>query len=385
MGTRVSLHDVDVSDGEALARLLEELRARGESPRTVVHAAGVSTWCKLESLSRSSLAETLRAKVLGAHHLDRLLRDPAPEHFVLFASGAGIWGGVAQGAYAAANGYLDALAQRRAAQGLAALSVAWGMWDGGGMGSESLELMRKRGVLALSPERALLALEQALTERVDAITVAELDWDQFGAVYAEDRPRQLFARLTQVAAAVPTSATEVFIGRLQATPEVNRERLLLATIAEALSSVLDVSAASMDSRRPFKELGMDSLMSLQLRRKLSELTGLQLKATVLYNYPTPRELALHLREQLLPKQAADLQLLAALDQLRLSAPERLSAELAAQVAGKLDGLMASWGLSSSALQRAARGDCEVDDLDDEQLMRLVDESIGQEGLGNGNG
>jgi acyl transferase domain-containing protein len=164
-GVRVTLVALDVADRAALAGLLEDLDAQGQAPTIVVHTAGVVGRAALTTLTRAELAHVLRAKVDGARNLDALLGERELDAFVLFASGAGVWGSAEQGAYAAANVYLDALAQQRRARGLAATSVAWGIWGGGGMAEASAAQLARIGVKPLAPELAIEALWQALTGR----------------------------------------------------------------------------------------------------------------------------------------------------------------------------------------------------------------------------
>ena len=140
-GAQVVVASCDVADRAALGGLLGGLRAAGGPVTAVVHAAASVRLAPLDRLSLGELAEVLGAKVAGAANLDELLGDEPLDGFVLFSSIAGVWGSGDHGAYAAANAYLDALAQRRRERGLAGTSVAWGTWDalggaaGGGPGA----------------------------------------------------------------------------------------------------------------------------------------------------------------------------------------------------------------------------------------------------------
>ncbi|WP_328829181.1 beta-ketoacyl reductase, partial [Streptomyces ureilyticus] len=134
LGARVSFAACDMADRAALAGLLDNLEAEGSPVRSVVHAAGVpGRFVALADAEVSDLAEALGAKALGATALDELLDSGRLDAFVLFSSNAGVWGGSGQGAYAAANAHLDALAEQRRARGVVATSVAWGMWHGEGL------------------------------------------------------------------------------------------------------------------------------------------------------------------------------------------------------------------------------------------------------------
>ncbi|MEU6950863.1 SDR family NAD(P)-dependent oxidoreductase, partial [Streptomyces sp. NPDC046316] len=126
LGATATVVACDVADREALAALLAEHRVTG-----VFHAAGVVDTVPLVGVGPEQFAEVLRAKTLGARHLDELV--PEADMFVLFSSIAGVWGSGGQSAYAAANAYLDGLAEQRRARGLTATSVAWGPWAEAGM------------------------------------------------------------------------------------------------------------------------------------------------------------------------------------------------------------------------------------------------------------
>jgi acyl transferase domain-containing protein len=390
LGVRVTICALDVADRTALARLLATIRADGAELHTVVHAAGLNQVTPIAALTRAQLAETLHAKVLGARHLDELLNDAAPQHFVLFASGAGVWGSANQGAYAASNAYLDALAQRRVAGGRPATSIAWGIWGGGGMASDSIDSLRRRGLLALDPDLAIAALEYALAEPASNVSVADFEWRAFAAAYASARERPLLALLAPrpsddgaVAAAQAAHKAREFVTQLRAADSNTQERLLLNMICEAASLVLGVDVRRIQPKRALKDLGMDSLMALQLRNRLAAHTGLQLAPTLLFNYPNPSVLAGYLRRQLVSEAAAGSALLVELERLDTLVPGEFEPALGLALASKLQALTSKWQLpmqravAATSEARAALADDLLGSIEDEQLFRLVDESIAQ--------
>jgi NAD(P)-dependent dehydrogenase (short-subunit alcohol dehydrogenase family)/acyl carrier protein len=398
LGARISVLALDVADREQLAAVLEGLRAQGEQLQTVVHAAGVNAFVPTAELDAAQLSQILRAKVLGARNLDALLRAEPPTRFVLFASGAGIWGSAGQSAYAGANAYLDALALRRAAQGLPATSIAWGIWDGDGMASGSLEAMRLRGVLPLQPALALHALERALAEQARQLTLADFDWETFLAVYGAAREQPLLSELVVPSAAPAMSepsdgartsgGLELLIAQLRAASPSQRERRLLQLVCDAMAEVLGVDARGVQPDTALKDLGMDSLMAVQLRNRLAALTGKRLAATLLFSYPTPTALAQYLWLQLAPEVTESMEpssVLREIDRLEELGAAGIPPGEAALLAHRLQALMVKWRLplaiDVAQLQPAAADDEHIfDGADDEQLMRLVDESIGQQGI-----
>ncbi|MBU3871195.1 SDR family NAD(P)-dependent oxidoreductase, partial [Streptomyces sp. 4503] len=213
-GARVTVAACDVADRDALAELLAGLPA--ELPLTaVVHAAGVLDDGVLDSLTPERFASVLRAKADAARHLDELTRDLDLTAFVLFSSITGSVGAAGQGNYAAANAYLDALAESRRAEGLPATSIAWGPWAEGGMaGDDAMERrMRREGMPPMAPESAVAALRQALDLDDTAVTVADIDWENFTRTLTAVRPSPLIAELA-AAEAGPRAATGAEAGKV---------------------------------------------------------------------------------------------------------------------------------------------------------------------------
>ncbi|MBI0374860.1 SDR family NAD(P)-dependent oxidoreductase, partial [Streptomyces albiflaviniger] len=318
-GARITVAACDVADREALAGLLADLPA--ELPLTaVVHAAGVLDDGVLESLTPERFASVLRAKADAALALDELTRDLDLSAFVLFSSTSGTVGAAGQANYAAANAFLDALAERRRAEGLPATSIAWGPWAAGGMAAdEALEQrMRRAGMPPMDADLALAALQRALDLGDAAVTVADVDWDRFAPGFTAGRPSPLLADLPEVRQAAAATAAATATGgaapaetasalarRLLGLPEAERHRALLDLVRTHVAEVLghaDVSDIS--AERAFREIGFDSLTAVELRNGLNAATDLRLPATLIYDYPTPLALADHLFAELLGGQAA---------------------------------------------------------------------------------
>ncbi|GLY39330.1 hypothetical protein Amsp01_053540 [Amycolatopsis sp. NBRC 101858] len=295
LGATTTIAACDVADRAALKTLLDEL---GEPVRAVFHAAGIVQGTALDDTELAEFAEVVSAKVAGATHLDELLDDL--DAFVLFSSNAGVWGSGGQGAYAAGNAFLDALAQRRRDRGLTATSVAWGAWQGAGMAgdNDAEEHLRRRGVGAMPPERALLALGQAIDRDETVLTVADVDWERFVQGFTAARPRPLLDDLPAVRRALEARPAEAestpadFASRLTGLPPVEQERVVLDHVREAIARVLGhAGAEEIDANRPFKEIGFDSLTAVELRNRLRAATGLKLPATLVFDHPTPSALA----------------------------------------------------------------------------------------------
>ncbi|KUJ33602.1 hypothetical protein ACZ90_71195, partial [Streptomyces albus subsp. albus] len=313
LGVRVTLAACDVSDRAELADLLADIQR--EHPLTAVfHTAGVNRLSTLEELDQAELAEVVGAKVRGAAHLDALLHDQPLDAFVLFSSIAGVWGSGEHAAYAAANAYLDALAQQRRARGLAATSVAWGPWAERGMVADHVagDTLDRRGLPLLPPKLAIEALQQLLDRDETHPVVADVDWERFAAAFTAARLSPLLSGVPQVrealAAAAPQDTDEdgtaQWRRRLAGLTPPERKRALVELVRGQVASVLGRDGAeSVEVNRPFKDVGFDSLTAVELRNRLTEATGLRLPATAAFDYPTPTVLAEFLREQILGTEA----------------------------------------------------------------------------------
>ncbi|WP_437719645.1 type I polyketide synthase [Sorangium sp. So ce448] len=313
LGARVTLAACDAADKGALAALLERLDAQGCPVRSVVHAGGIVRHAPLATTTVEDVAEVIHGKVAGAQHLHELLEGHPLDAFVLFSSGASTWGGGEQGAYAAANAFLDALAEQRRALGLAATSVAWGAWGGGGMlasdaGAEGA--LRRRGLCAMDPALAIEALARALDHDEVNVTVADIDWPRFAASFSAARPRPLLRDLDEarsaleVAAEPSDAAPSPLQQRLLALPAEDAERALLGVVRAETATVLGLArATALPADRPLQELGLDSLIAVELGSRLAAATGLRLESTLVFDYPTIGALAKRLVAKLSPQGA----------------------------------------------------------------------------------
>ncbi|MCX5138797.1 type I polyketide synthase [Streptomyces sp. NBC_00338] len=306
-GTRVTLAACDVTDRAALARVLGTVP--GELPlTTVVHAAGaMQRMAPLTELTDEEFAAVGHAKVTGARHLDELLGDRPLDAFVLFSSGAAVWGSAGQAAYAAANARLDALAHHRRARGLTATSVAWSSWQGGMVDAELAAVMERIGAPAMDPRLAIGALKQALEHDESHLVVAEFDWSRFVPTYTLARPRPLLDALDDVRrilSAEPTAAgsdAEGLMARLAGLSEAERGRAVLDLVRTRVAALLGYDTASqLDPQRAFEDLGFDSVAAVELRQALTAATGAKLPATLIFDYATPTALADHLHTRLFP-------------------------------------------------------------------------------------
>ncbi|MEU8757549.1 SDR family NAD(P)-dependent oxidoreductase, partial [Streptomyces chartreusis] len=292
LGVRVEVRACDVSDRAAVAAVLDGVDLSG-----VVHAAGVLDDGLVADLTPERLAGVMAAKVESALLLHELTADRDLSAFVLFSSFAGVVGNAGQAAYSAANNVLDALAATRRAQGLPAVSLAWGMWEagmGGTLGGPELERLARQGFPALETGEGLALLDAALAvDEPNAVPVAlrtsALVSGQVPFVLRNLVPK---TRRQWEAAASGGAVDSGFVERLRGLGSVERDRVLLdAVLAEVAGVLGHASAGAVDASRAFKELGFDSLTAVDLRNRLKAVTGLQLPATLIFDHPTVADLA----------------------------------------------------------------------------------------------
>jgi len=274
----------DVTCPEDLRRLV------GPDVRGVFHLAGTLSDGALLRLTRDDLAHVFAAKVEGARNLDAAVGDRPLDAFVLFGSSAGLIGNPGQGAHAAANAWLAGLAQARQQRGLAGLCIDWGAWGEAGTLTRSAvgERLVASGASLMAPASALRALGRAIVSREPRLFIAAIDWPRFLAGYGDAVPAFFSAVAPVRSAAAPVARSG------QTDPKANRAALS-AFVAEAAATVLRAAPGEIPAPDvPLNEAGLDSLMALELRKALGIGLGLQLPATLLFNFPTIGTLTEHL-------------------------------------------------------------------------------------------
>ncbi len=306
-GARVQVVACDVGDREAVAGLLAALPE--EYPLTaVIHAAGVLDDAVIASLTPERVDTVLRAKVDAAWNLHELTRDLNVSAFVVFSSMAGTMGTPGQGNYAAANTFLDGLAVHRRAGGLAAVSVAWGLWEQASamtrhLSGRDLARMNRGGLAALSSQQALELFDTAMIIDHPAVVAARLDPAALGdssvalpPLFSQLVHRPVRRRVDHTDTAVSMSA---LAQRLHGLAPEEQHRQLVELVCSQAATVLGNSASpDIDPDRAFQDLGFDSLTAVELRNRLKNASGLALSPTLIFDYPTPTALADHLRSRL---------------------------------------------------------------------------------------
>ncbi|WP_326763143.1 type I polyketide synthase [Streptomyces phaeochromogenes] len=314
LGAQVRIEACDVADRDALAALLAGIDP--EHPlKGVVHTAGVAANGMIETLTEEQIEYVLRPKADGAWHLHELTRELDLTAFVLFSSSSSVVDGPGQGNYAAANLFLSALAEHRVAEGLPAQSLAWGLWGDGhgmvqGLSDRDRERIRRWGMREMSAVEGLALLDLATRVPLPVLLLAQLDPVAIGD-RAEGVPAVLraIARPTvrrAVAGGVFAQAGPALAERLAGLARADGERAVLDLVRTHVAAVLGYgSAEAIAPDRAFQEMGFDSLGAVELRNRLKAATGVPVRSTAVFDFPTPYALAESLHAELAPEGGDD--------------------------------------------------------------------------------
>ena len=296
-GCTVAAEFCDVADEAALAAAFERMGPI----RGIFHLAGVLDDAPLADLHWGRFEKVYRPKLMGAWNLHRLTRAMPIETFVLFSSWTSLTGSPGQASYASANGFLDALAHHRRAQGLPALVINWGAWRETGLAAQPGRLahLEKQGIGSMSSREALDALAHLMESGLTQTGVSPFDAAAWRDSTPNESARRLVASLIEpLLASGDDSAADPALSLAEALREAPpgpaRRQVMEACIQRRLASVLRMSAAQFDPRKPFRHLGLDSLGSLEMRNLLELDAGVQLPASLIYNHATIASLATEL-------------------------------------------------------------------------------------------
>jgi acyl transferase domain-containing protein/acyl carrier protein len=306
-GVRVLVFTGDVASPDRVAGLIARVAAELPPLHGVIHAAGTLDDGALSQQSWPRFENVLAAKVAGAWHLHTQTRQLPLDFFVLYSSAAALLGSAGQTNHAAANSFLDALAQCRRSEGLPALSINWGVWRdvGAAVTSGAVERVGAQGIGLIAPDEGLALLGRLLRSAPAQVGVMPIDWPVFLRRFGSDAPH-FFAEFAQVApqdvfAPETVPAVPTILRQLADAAPHRRITMIRDFVRASSGRVLGLPPARIDDQTPLSALGLDSLMAVELRNLLS--SGLELErrlpATLVFDYPTITAISQYLAQEAL--------------------------------------------------------------------------------------
>jgi acyl transferase domain-containing protein/acyl carrier protein len=301
----VKIESADVADFAAMSALFAAIAARDRLPlRGIIHAAGTFGFTKMDALSSEQLQAIIRPKVQGGWILHGLSLATELDFFICFSSIASLWGAKGQAHYAAANHFLDGLAHYRRHLGLPGLSLNWGPWSEGGMATEEAQrFLQQQGIETLPPQTMLAALTQLITSAVAQVSVAKIDWPVFVELYQLQKKHLLledFSGEQGRADNKPDASVPSLKEQWQSLAETEREPVLRRYLQEKLTAILKLDYDDWSGlEQGFFQMGVDSLMAIELKNQLAADFKTLLPATLIFDYPTLQKLADYLSDEVL--------------------------------------------------------------------------------------
>jgi myxalamid-type polyketide synthase MxaB len=302
-GATVTVENLDVSDPRAVEALWQRMTQNLPPLKGIVHAAGMLDDGLLVGQTWERFAAVLAAKVAGGWNLHHYSQNLALDFFVCFSSISSVLGSPGQGNYATANAFLDGLMQWRQGQGLVGQSVNWGPWSSGGMAAgvdrRNQAKWAAQGIKPIEPAQGLQVLGEILPRPVAQLAVLPVDWSKF----LQQMPPGVQMPLLETFASsteAGNSQRSQFLAQLESTPVEGRKQFLMTHIRSQIAKVLGLgSAEAIGLQQGFSDLGMDSLMAVELRNRLQTTLGCSISASLVFDYPTIESLVDYLSQQVL--------------------------------------------------------------------------------------
>lgn len=302
-GIHVAQHCVDTADLHALTQVMRTAEQQLPQIAGMIHCAGVLDDHLIEDLSVESFDKVFSGKAQGAWHLHTLTQALPLDFFVLFSSAASILGNRGQANYAAANAYLDAIAHRRHQLGLKATSINWGPWAQVGMAQSDAAItqhLKRQGFVAMAPEIGLEALGLCIDSTQPQLSVVECDWDQY--LVSSEASSHFLSRLVRPERAAgigqtASKSTAELLDELKQASRDQQQKLVEQYVHRKIRQLFGLTpTVTLIPTQAFTDLGLDSLMAVQLADLIGKGLGQRLPVSLAFNYPNPAELVQYVWE-----------------------------------------------------------------------------------------
>jgi acyl transferase domain-containing protein/acyl carrier protein len=301
VGVTVKVIAADLGQRQEMAAMLHEIAAGMPPLRGIIHAAGVLEDGVIVRQGLPQLRRVMAPKADGAWHLHQETKGLTLDFFVCYSSIASVLGSAGQANYAAANAFLDALVQERRRQGLHGLSINWGAWDRGmaaGLDSRSQERMKAMGLAMITPEQGFTALEQLLQGDATTACVLPVDWPTYLSYHYRAEVPAFFAAMAETRAAADGHQTGI-VRKFLESPAAERHAVLLEYVRNQVAATLRMKSARMvPTDQGVFDLGVDSLMAMELKNRFEADLGKSLRPTLVFDYPTVEAMTGYLAQEL---------------------------------------------------------------------------------------
>ncbi|HYR57440.1 MAG TPA: beta-ketoacyl reductase, partial [Chthoniobacteraceae bacterium] len=308
-GVEVRVVCADIGSSDDVARLIAATHSAGQPLRGMFHLAMVIDDAPLAALTPERMRAVIAPKARGAWLVHEATRDLALDCFVMFSSVSSVFGNPAQGNYAAANAFLDSLAHHRRALGLPALTINWGALGGEGYVARNervAEFLARQGTGMLSPGEVVALLESFLTADVAQAIAIRVDWAKWRQFFRGMQENPLVERIFAAGVEGPEAGGASSDWRLKiesAAPE-EREGVIAQAVRDVVGSVLRVKPDTLRDDQPLTDLGLDSLMGVEIENSLEAAVGVALPPTSLMRARTIGQIAALIAEHMGGKPAA---------------------------------------------------------------------------------
>ncbi|MGH8092923.1 MAG: SDR family NAD(P)-dependent oxidoreductase [Chthoniobacterales bacterium] len=294
-GATVRIVKGDVGSSDDVARLFREIQKNSQPLRGVFHLAMVIDDAPLAALTRDRMTSVIGPKAFGAWLLHQASRDLKLDCFVMFSSVSSIFGNPAQGNYAAANTFLDSLAHHRHALGLPALTMNWGVLGGEGYVARNervAEFLAKQGISALSPGEVVSIVESSLRAGSAQVAAIRVDWAKWKTFFRGMQGNPLLERIFAAVEGHESSGpSSDWRNRIESAAAGEKETVIAQAVREVVGSVLRVKPDTLRDDQPLTDLGLDSLMGVEIENSLEAAVGVALPPTSLMRARTIGQIA----------------------------------------------------------------------------------------------
>ena len=304
-GISVHYRQADVTKQKDITAILDEIKSTMPPLKGIIHAAGIINDGVLQSQGWQDFSQVMAPKIQGAWLLHQSTQSLALDFFICFSSMASLLGTPGQGNYAAANAFLDGLAHLRQKQGLPGLTINWGIWSNGTMatqlGSSYRRLIENGSMSTLSPEEGIEVFSMLFESDKTQVSVMPVNWSKFLAQIPSDLTPSLLDGFKNLAS--DQKRRDDFLHQLRAASKEDQRRLLMEYLQSEIALVMGLpNAQQIEPRHRLFEMGLDSLMAVELRNRLQTNLGKPLRSTLLFDFPTLDALVDHFQKHVISTQ-----------------------------------------------------------------------------------